>query len=302
MDSPFRLCCRQSVLYDNLRADGQDQRHILVWNLYLNISILHPEHWSRFLLVILGQLKGTCGYWPSCPSYWGNFCPISPCSFVYCLVANSSLMCYDCSGTGDSPCPTAKEGVSSDDVSRDVGAHESGPGIHGTRFDKNLVHSCGTFSTLDCLFELAMPRWGLIQDLSWMWNAPFVNKQFTVLCVLYIRFEFNLLLVLSWSILIFSIATASCGDFTWQPFDPSSGVESVRISVIRIGAGYISQPSHWQNAPALELFTFIIFFEQHECKLDWCPQAMSMNYPIIVSEQYSKSAINSQKIHNAMEI
>jgi hypothetical protein len=76
-------------------------------------------------------------------------------------------------GTGDSPCPTAKEGVSSDDVSRDVGAHESGPGIHGTRFDKNLVHSCGTFSTLDCLFELAMPRCGLIQDLSWMWNAPF---------------------------------------------------------------------------------------------------------------------------------
>jgi hypothetical protein len=74
------------------------------------------------------------------------------------LVANSSLMCYDCSGTGDSPCPTAKEGVSSDDVSRDVGAQESGPGIHGTRFDKNLVHSYGTFSTLDCLFELAMPR------------------------------------------------------------------------------------------------------------------------------------------------
>jgi hypothetical protein len=53
-----------------------------------------------------------------------------------------------------------------------------------------------------------------------------------------------------------------------QPFDPSSGVESVHFSVIRIGAGYISQLSHQQNAPALELFTFIIFFEQRQCKLD----------------------------------
>jgi len=36
-------------------------------------------------------------------------------------------MYCDCSGTGDSPCPTSKEGVITD-VSRDVGARESALG------------------------------------------------------------------------------------------------------------------------------------------------------------------------------
>jgi hypothetical protein len=39
------------------------------------------------------------------------------------LLANVFVMYCDCSGTGDSPCPTNKEGIITD-VSRDVGARE----------------------------------------------------------------------------------------------------------------------------------------------------------------------------------